>query len=164
MKCDIIAARASLLRLRPAAGLWDSCIRFRTNLSAQMRPSSLVALILPWLLMAATHISPRAPKTDPAGFTDRTEFTASLCQERSLTALVRVLGGPRPQLLRLGRHPADNDKDGIVQDNAPAARIDGVDRAEPALEPLGTLSRSRYALPSHRILSRRASRGPPVFS
>jgi hypothetical protein len=150
--------------LRPAAGLWDSCHSFRTNLSAQMLRSSVIALILPWLLVAAATLSPRAPNTGPDGLGDaRAAFTASLRQGSPLAALVRPMGASRSQLLRPGSHPADNDNV-IGLGNAPAARIEGGDRVEPVLEPLGTLCRSRYALPSHRILSRRASRGPPVFS
>lgn len=58
---------------------------------------------------------------------------------------------------------SDGDDDLVVQDEAPAARIDGGDGVAPALQPLGTLTSSRDALPAHRILSRQSPRGPPAF-
>jgi hypothetical protein len=57
---------------------------------------------------------------------------------------------------------SDGDDDLVVQDEAPAARIDAGDTAVPALQPLGTLASSGTALPAQRILSRRSPRGPPA--
>jgi len=56
----------------------------------------------------------------------------------------------------------DGDDDVVVQDEAPAARIDAGDGVAPALQPLGTLASARVTLPAHRILSRRSPRGPPA--
>ena len=56
----------------------------------------------------------------------------------------------------------DDDSDAIVQDEAPAARLDTNDGAAPVLEPIGTLVSSGTTLPSQRILTRRSPRGPPA--
>jgi len=72
------------------------------------------------------------------------------------------LGG-NDSLLRSADGDTDGDDDTVVQDEAPAARIDAGDGVTPALEPLGTLVSSPYTLPAARILPRRSPRGPPVF-
>jgi hypothetical protein len=64
-------------------------------------------------------------------------------------------------LLRGGAY-SDADDGPAIQDDAPAARID-IDESAPPLEPVGTLASPRDSLSSHRILSRRSPRGPPVF-
>ena len=66
-------------------------------------------------------------------------------------------------VLRSTTGDSEGDDDLVVQDEAPAARIDVGDGVAPALQPLGTLTSSRDALPAHRILSRRSPRGPPAF-
>ena len=71
--------------------------------------------------------------------------------------------GATGTLLRRATGDSDDDDNLAVQDEAPAARIDAGDGAAPALEPAGTLAASRDSLPTHRILSRRSPRGPPVF-
>src|SRR5262245_39446367 len=57
----------------------------------------------------------------------------------------------------------DGDDGAAIPPDAGSATIDLVARIASPLVPLGTLASSRYALPSHRILTRRSPRGPPVF-
>jgi hypothetical protein len=64
---------------------------------------------------------------------------------------------------RLATDDSDDGDDVIVQDEAPAARIDAGDGTAPALQPLGTLAPFGITLPAQRILSRRSPRGPPAF-
>jgi hypothetical protein len=72
--------------------------------------------------------------------------------------------GDTKSLLRHGTVASDSDDDeAVIQDEAPAARIDADDGVTPALRPLGTLVSTSSALPAHRILSRRSPRGPPAF-
>ena len=80
------------------------------------------------------------------------------------TAVVRRAGlGDMGALLRRGTHNPNDDDEAVIQDESPAARIDGGDNGTPALQPLGTLTASPPSLPPHRILSRRSPRGPPIF-
>ena len=58
---------------------------------------------------------------------------------------------------------ASDDGDAAIQDDAPAAQLDGDESVASPLEPLGTLASARDSLRSHRTLSRRSPRGPPVF-
>jgi len=152
-----------------AAGLWDSVSRPRVYLSDSMRlASSIFVLIASGLLAAA-----------PAGAATRTEsgpMVRSADAPRTLyghaprrlgpvaPSMARRAGlGDTSALLRCATGDSDDDDNLVMQDETPAARIDAGDGAAPALEPLGTLAASRDALPTHRILSRRSPRGPPVF-
>jgi len=67
-----------------------------------------------------------------------------------------------PVLLRGGAHSDESGDDAAIQDDAPAVQFD-IDEAAPPLEPIGTLAGRRDSLSSHRTLTRRSPRGPPVF-
>jgi hypothetical protein len=66
-------------------------------------------------------------------------------------------------VLQCGSGARDDSDDAVIQDDAPAARIDLNDRVVPILEPIGTLTSHGPALPARRMLARRSPRGPPVF-
>jgi len=68
-----------------------------------------------------------------------------------------------PALLRGGAHADDSSDDAAIQDDAPAVQFGTDEAVAPPLEPIGTLASQRDSLSSHRILSRRSPRGPPVF-
>lgn len=89
---------------------------------------------------------------------------------RQLSTLLRRLAdhGPshrllatdlRPHLQRRTGHPLADD-DAAIQDDAPAASTD--ERVTPSLEPLEILPCSGSPLPSDRLVTRRAPRGPPT--
>jgi hypothetical protein len=66
-------------------------------------------------------------------------------------------------MMRRGSAEPSNEFDAAIQDDAPAARLDIDESVAPPLEPMGTLASARDSLPSHRTLSRRSPRGPPVL-
>ena len=160
MKRDIIAGRDDGFRLRVRPGCGIVVAVFHANLSEQMRvSSSVVALMLPSLIAAVTNAS--------YGAVPFTSFLHAFQVDRSTAARLELVAPGTRGPLRLARLTAHNDNNAVepvAQDEAPAARIDPGDRTAPALERLGTLSSSRYPLRSHRTLSHRSFRGPPVFS
>ena len=129
--------------------------------------SSLLVLIASWLFAAPfasaaarpmgcavesdaklhPTVGPRAPRVDLP--------SQSIARRAGLGEIGAVL--------RSTTGDSDGDDDLVVQDEAPAAQIDAGDGVAPALQPLGTLTSSRDALPAHRILSRTSPRGPPAF-
>jgi hypothetical protein len=126
----------------------------------------IFALIASWLCAvpsasAATRperaCGPLARLTEPRAVPGHTG-------RRVRPSFARRMGlGDTKSLLRHGTVASESDDDAVIQDEAPAARIDADDGVTPALRPLGTLVSTSSALPAHRILSRRSPRGPPAF-
>jgi hypothetical protein len=154
--------------LRPAAGLWDSDSRPRAYLSEYMRVSlSIFALIASWLCAVPSASAAARPERTCSPIARVSEARAAAaahtgCRVKPSFARRMGLGDTRSSL-RHGTSASDSDDDAVIQDEAPAARIDAGDGVPPALRPLGTLAATSSTLPVHRILSRRSPRGPPAF-
>jgi hypothetical protein len=129
--------------------------------------SSILALIASWLLLApSAHAATRAgTERLERGAERRTSFGHTAALGPLAVESIAERAGLRDTgaFLRCGSDETDGDDDAMIQDDAPAARIDAGDGVAPVLEPLGTLASLQDALPSHRILTRRSPRGPPIF-
>jgi hypothetical protein len=129
------------------------------------------SLMLLWLLPAA--VADAAP-------TLRRGVAGPVCDAQTLTLrklrrVPRSFGGPlkavkhravtvsTDRTARLGHAPVTHrPADGaIIQNDAPPARVDSVDRPVPSLRPLGVFSGAIDVRPPSRTFSPRSPRGPP---
>jgi hypothetical protein len=129
------------------------------------------SLMLLWLLPLAVADAAPTPRRGVAG---------PVCDAQTLTLkklrrLPRSFGGPlkaatrravtlsTDRTARLGHAPVTHRPgDGaIIQNDAPPARVDSVDRLVPSLRPLGVFSGGIDVRPPSRTFSPRSPRGPP---
>jgi hypothetical protein len=136
--------------------------------------TTVSSVVLLWLLSVSFADAAQTPRRGTAG---------KLCDAQS-TTLQRIarhskkLGGPRrvqrpPAFVELtdtaarwqrSTHTDVDSDDAVIQNDAPAARIEADDSPVPALRPLGLLIRSLDIRPVSRAFSPRSPRGPPPFA
>ena len=127
------------------------------------------SVMLLWLFSAAVADAAPTPRRGVAG---------PMCDAQTLTLkrrLPKSFGGPlkatkrravtvsTDTTARVGRaRVVHRQADGaIIQNDAPAARVDAGDRLVPSLRSLGVLSGAVDMRPSSRAFSPRSPRGPP---
>ena len=130
--------------------------------------TAAIGVLAPWLLLTSVVDAP-PPREVP------THWTRLACDPRvpSRRALAR-LGlhkATRPAILRdvkarLQRNSTKmlSDDDDAIQNDSSAVGAKGGRQIPTAFEPLGFLASVHPPLRSHRMLSRRSPRGPPIFT
>ncbi len=126
-----------------------------------MKAGSLV-VSTPWLLAASVVMASPAPAPAAAEQACSTPARAVTGRGAMILPFDALWTEQMNAVLVHGDADSDADDGPAIPDDAPAARLD-IDESTPQLEPVGTLASPRDSLSSHRILSRRSPRGPPVF-
>ena len=131
-----------------------------------------VSVLVLWLLSLSVGFAAPAPDQPRAG----RACDAYASTVRKLARHPKSFGGPvapaskrvlaglsdLSTLLKRGGGADIGEDDEAIQNDAPAARIDGDERQVPALHPLGVLHRSSERAPCAGAYSPRAPRGPPA--
>jgi hypothetical protein len=158
--------------------LWDSVPVFRNKFMRRVagRPRVLMttgSVAVVWLLLASTTYAAPAPRKSAGGLCG--PLTGAVEKFR-FPRLPKSFGGPlatpskhalagltdgTARIKRCSQAEIDDD-DEAIQNDAPAARIDSDERANPILRPIGICQGPQTRRLHTRLFSPRSPRGPPA--